>query len=53
MCQTLYWACEQKHRLKPMEYNLKECSIDPNFTYAKLLGQKKEELDGFLRFKSL
>lgn len=38
-----------KHKLNRKEFNFKECSIYLSFTSAKLLGQEKEELAGFLR----
>ena len=47
MCQTLYWACEQKHRLKPMEYNLKECPLTPILHTQNYWDRKKKSWMGF------
>lgn len=52
MCQTWYQACAQKQKLNPMQFNFKECSMYPSITCTKLLGQKKEKLNGFLWSKT-
>lgn len=39
------------NKLILVEFIFQECSIYPNLTYTKLLGQKREELGGFLRSK--
>lgn len=52
MWQTLYQAWEPNPKPKPMEFNFKECSIDPRFPYTKLLGLKREKVGWVFRIQN-
>lgn len=52
MWQTLYQAWEPNPKPKPMEFNFKECSIDPRFPYMKLLGLKREKVGWVFRIQN-
>lgn len=52
MWQTLYQAWEPNPKPKPMEFNFKECSIDPRFPYKKLLGLKREKVGWVFRIQN-